>query len=230
MAALWQAAYGSINSIHSAHFTSIKLPCNEQVWTASSADQWKQLYHWAPEPLHLREAVDGLVSRKTLPCSGLTSLSLLVGIMLHAEELRSSDAMSPAEMKDNIKAALATWMQSHDSTMPENSTMNFIVYPAARYLKLSIAVDIKQAMSCFFRYDFLTMRSILRQGDLGTAAREALDGLVPWYSSHRNQISMVAVPCGKVVPRALFCLLRYADAQYRSPCYFRERIHAFGEK
>jgi hypothetical protein len=204
MAALWQAAYGTISGINGASFAGIKLPCSEQVWTAGSAEQWKQLESWLPEPLYLKEAVDGLVSRKTLPCSGLTSLSLLVGVMLYGEELRGSDAISCAEMKDHMKTALGSWMSSHDPTRPENSTMNFIVYPAAYYLSLSVQVDAKLAMSHFFHYDFMAMRNDLRQGDLRAAAKEAMAGLIPWCSSHKNQVSMVAVPCGNNFPSPTF--------------------------
>jgi hypothetical protein len=117
--------------------------------------------------------------------------------MLYVDEVRSTSSMSADELTSHAGKALDNWALTHDKHQHENSTSNFISYPAAAYLRMSLYTDIENAMRAFLQKDFTAMREVLRRSDdLVEASRHAIDGLVPWTVSHRNQISMVSVPCG----------------------------------
>jgi len=201
MVGLWSAAYGPIRGATKHFYNYIPLPCPEVLWSATSAEQWKGLSAAFPNrPPRLQETIDQLVAGEATRCSGLSSLCLIVGLLLYADDLRGNSSMSPEELGGYLQLAVRRWAQSHDSDRRENTSANYIAYPAASYLEISFQVDIRAAMAQFIRYDFASMRAGLRQGHLRVAAMEGLSALVPWAACHKNQISMVSIPCGRAAP------------------------------
>lgn len=202
MIALWSTAYGPIGGVPRSAVAKVELPCEESVWLADTEEQWRPLYSSMKPPLYISDGLDMLLSGCVCPCSGLSSLALLVNLMLNLEELQETRSMSCTALNAYFEPATACWAQSHDANQAENAAINFIVYPLLGFVRTCLTVDVKQAMACFLDYDFDGMTHKLRNGDLISAGREALSGLVPWCVLRRNQSSMVAIPCGKSSPFA----------------------------
>jgi hypothetical protein len=130
----------------------------------------------------------------------------IVGLLTYTDELRSSSLLSADELIGLLGEAVNKWTDANE-TSKECSAAS-ISFPAAEYTRLSLKVDIKDAMRMFIEKDFTSMRKVLREGKLKDAAVSGINALIPWAATHKNQISMVSVPCGKSehFPRACLAL------------------------
>lgn len=172
------------------------MPCLEILWSASSALEWKRrAVQVESRPARLQDAVESLFANTVTPYYGLASMCLIVGLLVYADELRLSTCMFPTELNDHLGQAIDNWANSNAQQKQEYAAS--ISFPAAAYARLSLHVDIQTAMRAFVQKKFNDMREILRIGDLLHASRYAMQGIVPWSIAHKNQISMVSVPCGK---------------------------------
>jgi hypothetical protein len=120
-----------------------------------------------------------------------------MGILLSADEPRNESPISRIEWKYHVAQAVENWSKMHEKGLAENTGINFIAYPVAAYIRLSLQVPIKSAIAKFMNKDFEEMRALLRSGNLLGAARHALDGLSPWAMNTKNQVLMISTPCGK---------------------------------
>lgn len=198
---MWSTVYGTIDGAAIRHFNQIHLPAPEMLWKAKTADEWQKLsLNIGGPPLpRFREQVDAVFVGKAYSCSGLASLSIVMGILLSADKLRSSSPLLPENLNDHITQAVENWSAMHNEGSTENAHVNFIAYPTAAYIRLSLQVDIKLAMVMFMVRDFKCMRTTLRAGNLFEAAKHALDGLSPWAMISKIQILIVSIPFGKLI-------------------------------
>ncbi|OAL28311.1 hypothetical protein AYO22_03017 [Fonsecaea multimorphosa] len=203
MTGLWSTAYGPIQNSAAPFFDQIELPCAEILWTSTSAEQWKGLSRTARPPEKLREVVLRLLNGSNYACSGLASLSIVVSLLVYMDELRIGASGDLSGFRAHLVTAINRWDESHSQDRRENNSINFIAFPAAAYLRVFLEVNIRSAMAAFLKHDFCAMRDFLRDGDLKKAGVEALSGLVPWASCHKNQISMVAIPLALVVSESV---------------------------
>lgn len=223
MTGLWSAAYGPISHSNISFFDEIELPCAEVLWTATSAEQWKGMNSRTRRPETLRGRVLEVLNGSYYPCSGLASLCIVVGLLIYMDELRSEAVTNVSDFRDQMRMAIDRWAASHSPDRRDNNAINFIAFPAAAYLRASLEVNITGAMSSFLNREFSVMRDTIREGDLRKAGCEALSGLVPWASCHKNQISMVAIPLGEAIfPRSAV----HKSNHLRSPHRLRNLAHA----
>jgi hypothetical protein len=193
---LWSAVYGTVRSIIGNSFTNIEMPCLEVLWAASAASEWKRRsLQVDSRSARVQDAVESLFANTVTPYYGLANLCLVVCLLVYADELRMSSSMSPTELNDHLGQAIGNWISS--DVQQKDKYAASISVPAAAYARLSLHVDIQAAMRAFLKKEFMNMRDILRKGDLVQASRYGMQGIVPWSIAHRNQISMVSVPCGK---------------------------------
>lgn len=194
---LWSAVYGPIQGAISNCFGNLEMPAPENLWTASSATEWQSRKHQSGHkstPL-LQTVIESMFSDAVPPCSGLASMCQIVGLLMYADEVRKSSEMSPSDLNDHLGQAIDNWTRSHVDQ--EHEYADSLSFPAAAYARLSLEVNIEGAMQAFVNKDFESMRNVLKNGNLIEAARHGMNGLVPWAVSHKNQISMVSVPCGE---------------------------------
>lgn len=196
---MWSTVYGSIDGAAIRHFNQVHLPAPEMLWKATAADEWQKLsVNTGSRPLpRFRDTVDAVFANKAYSCSGMASLSIIVGILISADELRSSSHLLPENLKGHITQAVENWSAMHNEGSIENADVNFVAYPTAAYIRLSLQVDIKLAMAMFITRDFQCMRATLRSGNLFEATKHALDGLSPWAMISKIQILMVSIPFSK---------------------------------
>ncbi len=195
--------YGTVRSTISNFLGSIEMPCLEVLWSPSSASEWKKRSSQVElRPARLQDAVESLFANAVTPYYGLASMCLVVGLLVYADELRISSSMSPTELNDHLGQAIENWITSN--AQPKHEYAGSISFPAAAYARLSLYVDIQAAMKAFLKREFIDMRATLRKGDLVQASRCGIQGIVPWSIAHKNQISMVSVPCGKILSLVLF--------------------------
>lgn len=199
MVGLWSTAFGNLLEASATSFNNAELPSSEVAWTAASAELWKGLNAKPrnPAPRFFQAEVEALLNGTSKPCNGFSTLILIVGLLLYADEMRHS--LTIAELKALVNPAIDHWGEVHHRGKRENLDVNFISIPSAAYLRLSFEVDIRAAMPLFLAKNFSSMRLLLREGDLFTAAEHAIDALVPWAVSHKNRISMVSLPCALVI-------------------------------
>jgi hypothetical protein len=211
---MWSTVYGSIDGAAIRHFSQVHLPAPEVLWKAPTACEWQKLrLNAGSQPLpRFRETVDAVFSNKAYRCCGLASLSIVMGILISADELRSSSSVLPQDLKSRITQAVENWSVMHDEGSTENSDVNFVAYPTAAYIRLSLQVDIKFAMAMFMTGDFQCMRATLRSGNLFEATKHALDGLSPWAMISKIQILMVSIPFSK--PAYYLCSLQVTHLKF----------------
>jgi len=202
MARLWSAVYGSVPGIFGSFLNNVKVPVPEILWRAPTAVAWKDTSRRIDcvKLPRLEAVLHSLFSQKVTLSNGLSSLCQIVGLLIYMDEVRSASAMTSAELNNYFSEAIDNWTRSHSRQQHEHPAS--ISFPAAAYARLLLQVDIPGAMEMFIKGDFLAMRSILRGGNLIEASRIGMSGLIPWAVAHKNQISMVSVPCAIVVSEA----------------------------
>ncbi|KAF2416658.1 hypothetical protein EJ08DRAFT_703599 [Tothia fuscella] len=98
--------------------------------------------------------MNALFSGRMFRCTGRTSLSLIVNLMLSVEKLRDTQPNPPAELKRYVRPATDCCVHSHEADCSVNTAINFMAYPVLACLRISLEVDAKSAMLRFLGYDF----------------------------------------------------------------------------
>jgi hypothetical protein len=174
------------------------MPCGEDLWSAKSSDEWQKLIQrpGSSKVLRLRSVVESLPHTGFPYSSGLSGLCQIAGLLVYLDELRSASTMTQTELSEHLGQSLTNWSK-RQKELKRYFTAS-IAFPAAAFARLSLKVDIHTAMSLFMKMDFSRMRAILQGGDLLEAATHGMSALVPWAIAHKNQVSMVSVPCGEL--------------------------------
>jgi hypothetical protein len=196
---LWSTVYDTAHIAQgSSFFNDLKMPASETLWEAPSAAEWQSLSLAPNATQHhmVQSAVESLFSNPHVGQEGLASVCQAVGMLLYTDDVHASPSMDSEELHDHLNLAINNLVLSQTTLLQDDIASMSIL--AAAYGRLSLHVRIQDAMKAFGRRDFITMRMILREGNLIAASRAGIRGLLPSCNMHWIRISVALVPCGKL--------------------------------